>query len=129
MKWATAALVAPVLVAILLLIAVGALGMYAPHVVLLWLLCTLAAVMVATGALALLAAFGSIGQLLAMLLLIYLSLASSGGTVPPQALPGVFNVVGHVEPLRQVLGGTRAILYFGARGRRWTDALAHPDRV
>ena len=115
-KWATAALVAPVLVAILLLIAVGALGMYAPHVVLLWLLCTLAAVMVATGALALLAAFGSIGQLLAMLLLIYLSLASSGGTVPPQALPGVFNVVGHVEPLRQVLGGTRAILYFGARG-------------
>jgi hypothetical protein len=24
--------------------------------------------------------------------------------------------VGHVEPLRQMLGGTRAILYFGARG-------------
>jgi uncharacterized phage infection (PIP) family protein YhgE len=69
-------------------------------VVLLWLLCTLAAMMVAAGALALLATFGPIGQLLAMLLLIYLSLASSGGTVPPQALPGVFNVVGHVEPLR-----------------------------
>jgi uncharacterized phage infection (PIP) family protein YhgE len=90
--------------------------MYAPHVMLLWVVGTLAALMIATGTLALLAVFGSIGQLLAMLLLIYLSLASSGGTVPPQALPGVFNAVGKVEPLRQVLGGTRAILYFDARG-------------
>jgi hypothetical protein len=49
-------------------------------------------------------------------LLIYLSLASSGGTVPIQALPGFFNVVGHVEPLRNVLMGTRAILYFDAKG-------------
>lgn len=64
--------------------------------------------MIATATLALLAAFGSIGQLLAMILLIYLSLASSGGTVPIQALPGIFNIVGHVEPLRQVVTGTRA---------------------
>ena len=49
--------------------------MYAPHVVRLWLLATLAALMIATGTLTLLAAFGAIGQLLAMLLLIYLSLA------------------------------------------------------
>ena len=115
-KWAIAAAAAPLLTGILLLVAAGALGMYAPHVLLLWLLCALAALMIATGTLALLAAFGSIGQLLAMILLVYLSLASSGGTVPIQALPGVFNVVGHVEPLRQLLGGTRAILYFGARG-------------
>ncbi len=115
-KWTTAALVVPVLTAIVMTIAIGALGMYAPHAVLLWALGTLAALMIATGTLALLAVFGSIGQLLAMLLLIYLSLASSGGTVPPQALPGVFNLVGKVEPLRQVLGGTRAILYFDARG-------------
>jgi YhgE/Pip-like protein len=115
-KWAVAAIVVPVLTAILVLVAVGALGMHAPHVFLLWLLATLAALMIATGTLALLAAFGAVGQLLAMILLVYLSLASSGGTVPIQALPGVFNVVGHVEPLRQVLTGTRAILYFGARG-------------
>jgi hypothetical protein len=51
-----------------------------------------------------------------MILLVYLSLASSGGTVPTQALPGFFKVVGNVEPLRQVLSGTRAIMYFGARG-------------
>jgi uncharacterized phage infection (PIP) family protein YhgE len=72
--------------------------------------------MIAAGTLSLLALFGSIGQLLAMILLVYLSLASSGGTVPIQALPGFFNFVGHIEPLRQVLQGARAIMYFGARG-------------
>jgi uncharacterized phage infection (PIP) family protein YhgE len=111
-----AAIAAPLLTGILLLVAVAVLGMHAPHILLLWLLCALSSLMIATGTLALLATFGSIGQLLAMLLLVYLSLASSGGTVPIQALPGVFNVVGHVEPLRQVLTGTRAILYFEARG-------------
>ena len=45
-----------------------------------------------------------------------LSLASSGGTVPIQALPRFFQTVGHVEPLRNTLLGTRAIVYFGARG-------------
>jgi hypothetical protein len=48
--------------------------------------------------------------------LVYLSLASSGGTVPIQALPDLFRQVGDVEPLRNVLQGSRAILYFGARG-------------
>jgi hypothetical protein len=115
-KWAIAAITVPVLTAILVLIAAGVLGMYAPHVVLVWLLAALAALMIATGTLTLLAAFGAIGQLLAMLLLIYLSLASSGGTVPIEALPGFFNLVGHVEPLRNVLTGTRAILYFDAKG-------------
>jgi YhgE/Pip-like protein len=115
-KWVTALIAAPVLTGVLLLIAVAALGMNAPDVLLLWGLLALAALMISTGTLALLAAFGAIGQLLAMILLVYLSLASSGGTVPIQALPGIFRAVGHVEPLRQVLGGTRAILYFGARG-------------
>jgi uncharacterized phage infection (PIP) family protein YhgE len=103
-KWAIAAVAAPLLMGILLVVAAGALGMSAPHVLLLWAVCALTSLMIATATLALLAAFGSLGQLLAMVLLVYLSLASSGGTVPIQALPGVFNVVGHVEPLRQVLG-------------------------
>ncbi len=115
-KWAVAAAAAPLLTGIVLLVAVGVLGMYAPHVLLLWALLTLAALMIATGTLALLTIFGSIGQLLAMILLIYLSIASAGGTVPIQALPGVFRTIGHVEPLRNTLMGTRAILYFGARG-------------
>jgi YhgE/Pip-like protein len=115
-KWVAAAVAAPVLTGILLVVSAGLLKMYAPHVLLLWLLMAFASLMIAIGTLTLLATFGAIGQLLAMVFLVYLSLASSGGTVPTQALPGFFNVVGHVEPLRQVLGGTRAILYFGARG-------------
>jgi YhgE/Pip-like protein len=115
-KWCAAVVAAPVLTGILLLVSVGLLHMYAPHVLLLWLLTAFAALMVSVGTLTLLATFGSLGQLLAMILLVYLSLASSGGTVPIQAVPGFFGVVAHVEPLRQVLLGTRAIMYFGARG-------------
>jgi len=115
-KFAIVAAAVPVLTGIVLLVTVGLLGMYAPNVMALWGLMSLAALMIATGTLTLLAIFGSIGQLLAMLLLVYLSLASSGGTVPIQALPGFFQTVGHVEPLRNTLLGTRAILYFGARG-------------
>jgi YhgE/Pip-like protein len=115
-KWAVAVVAAPVLTGIVLLVAVGILGMYAPNVLLLWGLLSLAALMISTGTLTLLAIFGSIGQLLAMILLVYLSIASAGGTVPPQALPGVLQAIGHVEPLRNTLLGTRAILYFGAQG-------------
>ena len=115
-KWCAAAVAAPVLTGVLLLVSAGALHMYAPDILLLWLLTAFAALMIAVGTLTLLATFGSIGQLLAMIVLVYLSLASSGGTVPPEALPGFFGVVGHVEPLRQVLLGTRAIMYFGAQG-------------
>jgi YhgE/Pip-like protein len=115
-KWCAAVVAAPVLTGILLLVAVGLLHMYAPDPLLLWLLMAFAALMISAGTLTLLATVGSIGQLLAMILLVYLSLASSGGTVPIQALPGFFGIVGHVEPLRQVLLGTRAIMYFGARG-------------
>jgi YhgE/Pip-like protein len=121
-KWAIAAVAAPILTAIILTIAVGAFGMYAPHLGLLWLLLTLATIMVSVGTLALLAAFGNLGQLLAMVIIIYLSLASSGGTVPIQALPGFFKAVGQVEPLRQLLGGARDVLYFGGQ---WHAGLGH----
>ena len=115
-KLAIAGVAAPLLTAILLLVSVGALGMHAPHVVYLWLLMTLGAMMIAAGTLALFAAFGAVGQALALILFVYLSLASSGGTIPSEALPGFFRFVGNVEPLRQLLGGTRSILYFSARG-------------
>jgi YhgE/Pip-like protein len=121
-KWTIALVVAPVLTAIVLAVAVGAFGMYAPKYGLLWPLLTLATVMVSFGTLALLAAFGSIGQMLAMVILIYLSLASSGGTIPIQALPGFFKGVGQIEPLRQLLGGARDVLYFGGQ---WNAGASH----
>jgi len=50
-----------------------------------------------------------------MLAFVYMGLASSGGTVPLQALPGVLRWLAEIEPLRQILAGTRAILYCDAR--------------
>ena len=114
-KWAVALVTVPILTGILLLVAVGLLGMNAPYVGELWLFMSFAGIAIAAGTLALFAAFGSIGQLLAMLLFVYLALASSGGTVPVQALPSFFRFAASFEPLRQVLGGVRAILYFNAQ--------------
>jgi YhgE/Pip-like protein len=121
-KWTIALVAAPLLTAVIVAIAVGAFGMYAPDFGILWLLLTLATIMVSFGTLALLAAFGNLGQLVAMVILIYLSLASSGGTIPIQALPGFFRTVGQVEPLRQLLGGSRDVLYFNAQ---WNIGLGH----
>jgi YhgE/Pip-like protein len=115
-KWVVALVLVPVLTAILLLVSVGLLGMNAPYVWELWLFTSFAGMAIAAGTLALFAALGSLGQLVAMLLFIYLALASSGGTIPLQALPGPFRFVANFEPLRQVLEGVRSILYFGASG-------------
>ena len=56
-----------------------------------------------------------------MLAFIYLALASSGGTIPLEALPPVLKFVANFEPLRQVLNGVRAILYFNAAGDAGLD--------
>lgn len=114
-KWAIAAPLTGVMTGILLLVAVAALGMNAPHVGLLWLLAWLCAASVAAGTLGLFAVLGNLGQLAALLIFVYAGLASAGGTVPLEALPTVLRWLAQVEPLRQVLDGTRAILYFDAQ--------------
>jgi hypothetical protein len=48
-----------------------------------------------------------------MLLFVYLALASSGGTIPLQALPGVLKFTANYEPLRQILDGTRGFVLTG----------------
>jgi YhgE/Pip-like protein len=115
-KWAISVVLSPLLAGVLLVVSIAILGMDAPHVLELWLFTSFAAVVVAIGTLTLFAIFGALGQLLAMLTFIYLALASSGGTIPLSALPGFFRFVAEFEPLRQILDGTRAILYFDAKG-------------
>jgi YhgE/Pip-like protein len=115
-KWIMAVVLTAVLIALMLLAAVLLLSMDAPHVVMLWLLCWFAAAVIAIGTLVLFAALGTLGQLIALLVFVYLALASSGGTVPLNALSGFFRFFANFEPLGQILDGTRAILYFGARG-------------
>jgi YhgE/Pip-like protein len=115
-KWAISVVLAPLLAGVLLVVSVAILGMDAPHVAALWLFTSFAAIVVAIGTLTLFAIFGALGQLLAMLTFIYVALASSGGTIPLTAVPGFFRFVAGFEPLRQILDGTRAILYFDATG-------------
>jgi len=115
-KWAMALVIPPILTGLMLLVAIGILRMDATHIALLWVFLSCAAVVIAMGTLVLFAALGNLGQLVAILLFVYLALASSGGTIPLQALPGILKFAANFEPLRQILDGTRSILYFNASG-------------
>ena len=128
-KWVIAVVLTVVLTGVMLAAAVGILQMNTPHFWLLWLLTWFAATVVALGTLVLFAALGTLGQLVALLVFVYLALASSGGTVPLEALSGFFRFVANFEPLRQILDGVRAILYFDAAGgagltRAWVATAA-----
>jgi YhgE/Pip-like protein len=114
-KWVMAVVLTGLLTGLMLLVAVGILRMDAPDVGLLWLLAWLCSASVAVGTIVLFAVLGDMGQLLAMLLFVYAGLATAGGTVPLQALPSVLRPLAEIEPLRQILDGTRAILYFDAQ--------------
>ena len=115
-KWAMAVGLTVILTGVMLFTAVVILGMNSPDFLSLWLLCWFAAMVVAIGTLVLFAALGTLGQLIALLVFVYLALASSGGTVPLEALGGFFRFFANFEPLRQILVGVRAILYFDGRG-------------
>ena len=115
-KWAVSCGVVPIVTSLMLVIAVLILRMDASHLAALWFYCIFGAFVIAVGTLTLLAALGTLGQLVALIAFIYLGLASSGGTVPLQALSSFYRVVAEFEPLRQMLGGIRAILYFNAMG-------------
>jgi YhgE/Pip-like protein len=115
-KWTLVVPLTAVLAGLMLLVAAGALGMDVPHPALLWLFAWLCAASVGIGTIALFAMAGTYGQLIGVLLFVYAGLASAGGTVPLEALPGVLRTMSYVEPLRQVLAGTRSIMYFGAQG-------------
>jgi YhgE/Pip-like protein len=116
LKWVISVVLTALTTGLLLIVAVGFFGMDAPHAGLLWLLAWLCAASVAAGTIALFAVLGtSAGQLIAIILFVYAGLASAGGTVPLQALPAFFRWISEIEPLRQVLAGTRSILYFNAQ--------------
>jgi len=115
-KWILAVCVTAVLTGLMLFTAVVVLQMNSPNFWSLWLLSWFAATVVAIGTLTLFAALGTLGQVVALLVFVYLALASSGGTVPLDALSGFFRFIANFEPLRQIVDGVRAILYFDARG-------------
>jgi YhgE/Pip-like protein len=114
-KWAIVVALTAVMTAVVLVVAAGILGMDAPHPALLWLFTWLCAASVGLGTIVLFAVAGTFGQLIGLLIFVYAGLASAGGTVPVQALPGFFRFLSNFEPLRQVLDGTRSIMYFNAQ--------------
>jgi YhgE/Pip-like protein len=114
-KWAVATVLAAVVSGVVLAVAAGVFRMDAPNLTLLWLFMWLCSASVAAGTVVLFAVVGTFGQLLALLVFVYLGLASAGGTVPVQALPGPLRVISPIDPLREILAGTRSILYFDAR--------------
>ncbi|WP_431956092.1 YhgE/Pip domain-containing protein [Nocardia lijiangensis] len=71
--------------------------------------------------LSILAAIGSAGLLVNLILFIVLGLPSSGGTVPIEATPKYFGWLAHFEPMHQVFLAVRSILYFDAN---WSAGLA-----
>lgn len=94
---------------------VGVLGMDASHLTLLWLYSVSTVAVVGIGGLALLAIFGTPGMLLLTLIFVAMAVPTSGATVPLQALPDFFRTLAAFEPLRQITGGMRSILYFNAQ--------------
>ncbi|MBS2534118.1 DUF3533 domain-containing protein [Catenulispora sp. NF23] len=95
---------------------IAALGMDATHIPLLWIFSYCACLAIGLGVQAINAAFGGIGQLVSMFVFVALAIPSSGATIPLQAAPGIYRFLGAFEPMRQLSGGVRAILYFDARG-------------
>ncbi|MFE6151329.1 YhgE/Pip domain-containing protein [Streptomyces sp. NPDC057889] len=100
---------------LIMLATVGILGMDASHLPLLWVFSYCATLAVGMGVQAINAAFGGIGQLVSMFVFIVLGLPSSGATIPLEAVPGFYRFLGIFEPMRQLSGGVRSILFFDAR--------------
>ncbi|MGI5405437.1 YhgE/Pip domain-containing protein [Streptomyces chartreusis] len=100
---------------LIMVAAIGILGMDASHLPLLWIFSYCASLAVGLGVQAINAAFGGIGQVVSMFVFIALALPSSGATIPLHAVPGFYRFLALFEPMRQLSDGVRAILYFDAR--------------
>ncbi|MFJ8463974.1 DUF3533 domain-containing protein [Streptomyces swartbergensis] len=95
--------------------AIGIMGMDAAHLPLLWLYPVCAIAVCGIGALALLAVFGTPGTLVVTLVFIAMAVPTAGATTPIEALPGFYRFLAEFEPLRQITGGLRSILYYDAQ--------------
>lgn len=121
LKWAMMALLGAITSGVYLAIAHG-LGMPVDHGWQLWAFGAFAITAVGVTASSVIAALGSFGLLVNLLVFVILGLPSAGATVPLEAAPRVFGLLSTFEPMHQVFLGVRALLYFGGRG----DAgLAH----
>ncbi|WP_330231667.1 SNG1 family protein [Nocardia sp. NBC_00508] len=113
-KWAIVATAAPILSGIFLAVAT-ALDIPLGSPLLLWLYGILAIIAVGVTALAVLAAFGTAGLMVNLVLFVVLGLPSSAATVPLEATPAYIANLAAFEPMHQIYLAVRAILFFDAR--------------
>ncbi|MBP2187644.1 YhgE/Pip domain-containing protein [Nocardia goodfellowii] len=110
-KWGVMVVTSVVVSGVFVLVG-KALGMPMSNSFALYLYGVLAIAGVGITGLAILAAIGSAGLLVNLILFIILGLPSSGGTVPIEATPPYFSWLAQFEPMHQVFLGVRSILYF-----------------
>ncbi|WP_458688392.1 YhgE/Pip domain-containing protein [Nocardia tengchongensis] len=116
LKWSAIAVMAVVVSAVLEGIA-SLLGMPIDRPLLLFLYGALVIVAVGFTCAATLAAVGTAGLIINLIVFIILGLPSSGGTIPIEATPKYFGWLAKFEPMHQVFLGTRSILYFFGDGQ------------
>ncbi|MBL1074802.1 DUF3533 domain-containing protein [Nocardia sp. 2] len=110
-KWAMAALTAPVISGIFLGIAT-LMNMPIDHPLPLFLYGALAIAAVCVTGLSVLAAFGTAGLLINMIVFVILGLPSSSGTIPIEATPRYISFLADFEPMHQIYLAVRSLLYF-----------------
>ncbi|NEW28765.1 YhgE/Pip domain-containing protein [Nocardia cyriacigeorgica] len=110
-KWGTMAVAAAVSSGAL--IAIGAaLDVHIDRPLALFLYSTFAMTAVGVTALTIMAAVGSVGILVNLILFVILGMPSAGGTIPVEATPRFFDRLADFEPLRQVYLAVRSLMYF-----------------
>ena len=114
LKWGITVVMSMIVSALYLWIATG-LGMPAPRALLLWEYGALAISAVGITSLAVMSIFGAAGLLVNLIVFIVLGLPSSGGTIPIEATPKLFEWLSTFEPMHQIYLAVRAIVYFDGR--------------
>ncbi len=113
-KWGIAAISAPLASAAFL--AVGALlDMSIERPLLLFLYGTLAIIAIAVTGLSVMAAFGTAGLMINLIVFVVLGIPSSSGTIPLEATPRWIADLAVFEPMHQIYLAVRAILFFDGR--------------
>ncbi|MFJ2837587.1 YhgE/Pip domain-containing protein [Nocardia sp. NPDC087230] len=110
-KWATMGVTAALSSGALLGIGT-ALGVHVDRPFALLLYSTFAMTAVGVTALTIMAAVGSVGILVNLILFVILGMPSAGGTIPVEATPRFFGALAEFEPLRQVYLAVRSLMYF-----------------
>ncbi|GGN84556.1 YhgE/Pip domain-containing protein [Nocardia rhizosphaerihabitans] len=113
LKWGVMTL-ASVVISGVFMLAAEIVGMPISNPLALYLFSVLAMIAVGWTGLMTLAALGSAGLLVNLILFVILGLPSSGGTVPIEAIPPHMAWLAEFEPMHQVFLGVRSILYFEA---------------